>query len=119
MNSISSDTIYNIIPFISMQVFPKNSHILKFGDLSKHFYCILSGDVSIRFPKEGEKTNMNKNESNNQKVNNSDFKYSEKKLNDLYKKYREIGDFKATNFYSFKNYFEIKKICISLFRINN
>lgn len=49
-NSINNDSIYQIIPYLKVSHYAKNYSIFNIGDSSKHFYCILSGKVSIRFP---------------------------------------------------------------------
>lgn len=64
INSITNDCIFNVIPYITVQMFPKNTHIFECGDPSKYFYCILNGKVSIRIPPEEIKKNLNKKKIN-------------------------------------------------------
>lgn len=114
INSISEETIFNVIPFLNLHKFDENSFIFKFGDSSKLFFCILSGMVSIRFPKHENKKNLNNNKGNtmsNINNKNTDSKNGEINLTDLQKKYKEIEDLAKIEQKTLKKHMRIKKVC--------
>lgn len=109
INSINNDSIYQIIPYLKIRFYPKDSHIFKLGDYSKYFYCVLSGKVSIRFPVLNTRKRSSNNKSENKTIDSNN---SNNTLNTSNSTFQEKSEYKPS--YVSKNFLKnqgIKRLC--------
>lgn len=56
-NSIDDESLKNAVPYIKLSKYPEGSYIFRQGEITKEFFGIIKGRISIRVKKENyEKT---------------------------------------------------------------